>query len=432
MPPAVPDATLNAIAHPLSESAKQTTMTEPAPSPSSRTEGEHPPPLQGVRVLDLTRVLAGPYCTMILADLGAEVVKVEQPNVGDDARHFGPFLPSGLSGYFASINRGKKSVALDLKQAEDRETFLQLAERADVLVENFRPGTMTKLQLGAERLRAANPRLIYASLSGFGHAGSDTDRPAYDVIVQALSGLMSITGEGPGRFVRVGTSICDILTGMYGAIAVLAALQLRGRTGEGAVIDLAMLDCGVSALENAIARYAVTGEVPAPLGGRHPSITPFQTFQTADGPIVVGAGNDNLWSRLCTVLDIPEIATEARFATNSARTENHAEMERLLADRFVGRPREEWLQRLSEAGVPAAPIRNIAEVLSDEHLRSRGMLHEMRDANGPPFLTAGSPLRINGAPPALSDRAPHLGADGEAVLAAWLENESDRDGHVSS
>ena len=233
-----------------------------ASEPSRSQPGLHPQPLRGVRVLDLTRVLAGPYCTMILADLGAEVVKVEQPQTGDDARHFGPFLPSGLSGYFASINRGKKSIVLDLKQDGDRTTLVRLAEKADVLVENFRPGTMRKWRLDAERLRKIHPALIYASLSGFGHTGSETDRPAYDVIVQALSGLMSITGEGPGRFVRVGTSISDILTGMYGAIAILAALRGREQTGAGCTIDLAMLDCTVAALENAVCRYSVSGEIP--------------------------------------------------------------------------------------------------------------------------------------------------------------------------
>jgi len=379
----------------------------------------HPQPLRGVRVLDLTRVLAGPFCTMILADLGADVVKVEQPGTGDDARHFGPFLPSGMSGYFASINRGKKSVVLDLKRDSDRETFRRLAAAADVLVENFRPGTLHKLQLGAAELRAINPRLIYTSLTGFGHDGPDGGRPAYDVIVQALSGLMSITGEGPGRFVRVGTSVCDILTGMYGAIAVLAALNGRQRTGAGCEIDLSMLDCTVSALENAVCRCSITGEIPQPLGGRHPSITPFQTFAAADGPIVVAAGNDALWDRLCRLLDVPEMIADAHFASNAARTEHHTEMERLLNERFATRPAADWLRELSAAGIPAAPIRHVGEVLADETLRQRGMLHEMRDAAGDSFLAAGSPLRMNGAPPPLPATAPQLGADTEQVLREW-------------
>jgi len=383
-------------------------------------ETAHPQPLRGVRVLDLTRVLAGPYCTMILADLGAEVVKVEQPETGDDARHFGPFLPSGLSGYFASINRGKKSITLDLKRDEDRETFLRLVEKADVLVENFRPGTMRKLQLDADRLRTIRPELIYASLSGFGQFGPQTDRPAYDVIVQALSGLMSITGEGPGRFVRVGTSITDLLTGMYGAIAILAALRGRETNGRGCVIDLAMLDCAVAALENAVCRYSVTGEVPEPLGGRHPSITPFQTFATADEPIVVAAGNDVLWKKLCLLVELPEMIDDPRFATNAARTENHTEMERLLAKRFLTASQATWLPRLSEAGIPAAPIRNIAAVVGDDHLQAREALHAMHDGKGHPFLAAGSPLRMNGHAPPLAPTAPGLGADTQQVLKDWL------------
>ncbi|MFQ5733126.1 MAG: CaiB/BaiF CoA transferase family protein [Planctomycetaceae bacterium] len=388
--------------------------------PSRDSSAGHSHPLQGVRVLDLTRVLAGPYCTMILADLGADVVKVEHPQTGDDARHFGPFLPSGLSGYFASINRGKKSLALDLKDEVDRQTFLRLVEAADVLVENFRPGTMAKWGLDAGRLCELNPRLIYASLSGFGQTGPDRDRPAYDVIVQALSGLMSITGEGPGRFVRVGTSIGDILTGLYGAIAVLAALNGRADSGEGCVIDLAMLDCTVSALENAVCRYSVTGEVPQPLGGRHPSITPFQSFPTADGPIVIAAGNDGLWRRLCEVLEAPEWIEDPRFFTNAARTENQQELDRLLSARLQMQSRNAWLDRLSIAGVPAAPIRNVADVVADPHLQARGIWHEMRDGSGSPFLTAGSPLRTNGAPPPLGKTAPDLDGDREDVLARWL------------
>src|SRR5262245_40406355 len=234
----------------------------------------HDPPLGGVRVLDLTRVLAGPFCTMLLADLGAEVVKVERPG-GDDARQYGPFLASGESAYFAGVNRGKKSIVLDLKAPADRDTFRRLAERADVVVENYRPGTMEALDLSGQRLRERNPRLVYASVSGFGRTGPYRRRPAYDVIVQALGGLMSITGHEATGPARAGTSISDILGGLYAALAVTAALARRGRTGGGADLDLALLDCTVAVLENAVSRYAVTGEVPRPLGTRHPSITPF-------------------------------------------------------------------------------------------------------------------------------------------------------------
>ncbi len=396
--------------------------SDTSPPMATPANTAHPQPLRGIRVLDLTRVLAGPYCTMILADLGAEVVKIEHPERGDDSRHFGPFLPSGLSAYFASVNRGKKSTTLDLKSDADRETFWKLVDRADVLVENFRPGTMAKWGLSSATVTARNPQLIYASLSGFGHSGLHTDRPAYDVIVQALSGVMSITGEGPGRFVRVGTSLSDILTGMYGAIAVLAALQNRTNTGLGSVIDLAMLDCAVAALENAVSRFAVSGEVPEPLGTRHPSITPFQAFTAADAPLVVAAGNDALWRKLCDLLGCAELIDDERLATNDARTTNQAFLEQELNRHFALAPRDEWLQRLSDAGIPAAPIRNMGEVLSDPHLQAREMLHQMRDSAGAAFLTAGSPLRMDGAAPPLSPQAPGLGEHTDTVLDEWLGN----------
>lgn len=391
---------------------------------STSETNNHPLPLAGLRVLDLTRVLAGPYCSMILADLGAEIVKIERPESGDDSRHFGPFLSSGLSAYFASINRGKKSVVLDLKQADDCETFFKLAEQTDVVLENFRPGTMASFGASAERLRELNPRLIYASLSGFGHTGTDTDRPAYDIVVQALSGLMSITGHAEGQTVRVGTSISDILTGMYGAIAVVSAVRHRDQTGEGMTIDLAMLDCAVAALENAVSRFAVTGKVPQPLGTRHPSITPFQAFPVSDGAVVVAAGNDSLWQKLCHVLGCPEHRVDPRLATNAARTENQSYLEECLNPRFQQQNQAHWLERLTAAGVPCAPIRNVAQVVEDPHLASREMLHQMQDADGQPFLTTGSPLRMNDQSPPLSPHAPALGEHTQAVLADWLGNHS--------
>lgn len=379
-----------------------------------------PAPLAGIRVLDLTRVLAGPYCTLILADLGAEVVKIERPGQGDDARHFGPFLPSGTSAYFASLNRGKKSVTLDLTDAADRRTFERLIERADVLVENFRPSTMPKLGLSEQRLRQLNPRLIYASASGFGRGGADGDRAAYDVIIQALSGLMSITGMDRSQPVRVGTSISDILTGMFTAIGILAALRRRDATQRGASLDMAMLDCTVAALENAVSRFEVTGQVPEPLGTRHPSITPFQAFETADAPVVIAAGNDVLWRKLCAVLDRPEMADDPQWATNELRTRHHAELETALNAILQERPADEWLARLDEAGVPAARIRMIDEVVADPRLAARGMLHSLRDIDGQAFTTVGSPFRFDGASIQLSPDVPQLGQHNDEVLRSWL------------
>jgi CoA:oxalate CoA-transferase len=392
--------------------------------PSSETSASpsHPRPLEGLRILDLTRVLAGPYCTMILADLGADVVKVERPETGDDARHFGPFLPSGLSAYFAGINRGKRSVALDLKAEADRAVFLRLVERADVVVENFRPGTMAALGLAPDRLREVNPRLVYASLSGFGHSGLETGRPAYDIVIQALSGLMSITGEDAHHPVKVGTSISDILTGIFGAVGVLSALRHRDQSGQGSELDLAMLDCTVAVLENAISRFSVTEQVPEPLGTRHPSITPFQAFEASDGALVVAAGNEALWKKLCDVLEAPHLADDPRLATNHLRTENQAYLEESLAPWFRQNTREHWLERLAAAGVPSAPIRDVRQVTADPHLQARGMLHEMHDSAEKRFLTAGSPLRMNGQAPELSSRAPELGEHMAAVLEEWLKD----------
>jgi CoA:oxalate CoA-transferase len=378
-----------------------------------------PLPLAGVRVLDLTRVLAGPYCTMVLADLGAEVVKIERPGTGDDSRHFGPFLPSGMSAYFASINRGKKSVALDLHDPGDVATLRRLAARADVLVENFRPGTMESFGLSSEFLRELNPRLIYASLSGFGRTGAAAERPAYDIIIQAMSGLMSVTGHDAAHPARVGTSICDILTGLFAAIGILAALCRRECAGSGADLDLAMLDSTVAALENAVSRYEVTGEVPRPLGTRHPSIAPFQAVDTADFPIVVAAGNESLWQKLCELLEAPELARDERLADNATRARNLDYLEEKLNERFRARTAADWLARLEHVGIPAGPIRSIPEVLADPQLADRGMLHRMYDG-GAAFLTAGSPLRLDAAALPLADRAPQLGEHSQSVLAEWL------------
>ncbi len=377
-------------------------------------------PLAGIRVLDLTRVLAGPFATMILADLGAEVVKIERPPSGDDARAFGPFLPSGTSAYFASLNRGKKSVLLDLKGAADRATFLQLVERADVVVENFRPGAMDSLGLGVETLRQRHPRLIYTSVSGFGRDGPHASRPAYDIVIQATSGLMSITGESQSSSVRVGTSISNLLAGLYAVIGILATLRRRDVTGTAADLDLAMLDCSVAALENAISRADVTGIIPEPLGTRHPSITPFQAFATSDRPLVVAAGNDALWQKLCAVLGCRELVRDPRFASNELRTVNHSELERLLAECFARDPCAAWLAKLDSAGVPAAPVRNIVEVIADPDLRARGMLHTMHDVDGAKILTAGSPLRFDGRELELSSHAPALGEHTEEVFRDWL------------
>jgi CoA:oxalate CoA-transferase len=376
-------------------------------------------PLAGVRVLDLTRVLAGPFCTMLLADLGAEVVKIERPG-GDDARHYGPFLPSGESAYFAGINRGKKSIILDLKQQADRTTFLRLVDHADVIVENYRPGTMEAFDLGSELLRERNPRLIYTSVSGFGRTGPYRRRPAYDLVVQALSGLMSITGHDAEHSARVGTSVSDIFAGIFSALAITASLARRGRTERGADLDLAMLDCTVAVLENAVSRYVVTGETPRPLGTRHPSITPFQVFRAADGPLVVAAGNDALWRRLCEVLEMPQLADDPLLQTNVLRTENHTRVQAAIEEALAKRPVAEWLTQFEATGIPTAPIHDIAQVLDDPQLAARGMWHTLVDRDGTTLVSPGSPVTIDGSRLPLAPTWPRLGEHQESVLREWL------------
>lgn len=377
-------------------------------------------PLTGVKVLDLSRVLAGPYATMILADLGAEVVKIEQPEVGDDARHFGPFLSNGDSAYFASINRGKRSMVLDLRTDTGRQTLMRLAEKADVLVENFRPGLMESFGLGSPTLRQKNPRLIFVSASGYGRGGARGHRGAYDVVIQAMSGLMSITGTETGHTVRVGSSISDILTGLFTAIGILAALRGRDNTGIGSDLDIAMLDCTVATLENAVSRYEVTGQVPQPLGTRHPSIAPFQAFATADGQIVIAAGNDHLWKRLCEAMSAPELISDPLLVTNADRSANLGHLDQEMERRLRTRSTAEWLDRLEAVGIPCAPIRNIADVANDPELAARGMLHRMTCADTTSFLTAGSPFHIDGGPPPLSPHAPQLGEHTAEISRDWL------------
>lgn len=384
-----------------------------------------PRPLGDIRVLDLTRVLAGPYCTMLLADLGAEVVKIERPHTGDDSRAFGPFLQTGESAYFASINRGKASITLDLKSETDRATFLQLVERADVVVENFRPGTMEAFQLGSARLRELNPRLVYASVTGFGRTGPDSRRPAYDVIVQALSGLMSITGHTAAEPARVGSSISDILAGVFSALAIVSALRERDATGKGRDVDISMLDCTVATLENALARFAVTKEVPGPIGTRHPSIAPFQAYKASDAPLVIAAGNDELWRRLCKVLAAPELVTDPLLSTNRERSQNVGYLEQQLNARLAQRTQQEWLALLSEAGVPSAPIRGMDGVLADPHLAAREMWHTVSGTHSDPLVTAGTPFFFDGVKPQLSPHWPRLGEDTERILATWLRDDGD-------
>ena len=374
-------------------------------------------PLSEVTVVDLTRVLAGPYCTMVLADLGARVIKVEVPESGDDARHFGPFL-GGRSAYFMSINRGKKSIALDLKNDKDRHVFEALLARADVLVENFRAGAMDRLCYDWESLHARFPRLIYAAVSGFGRTGPYAGRPAYDMVVQAMGGIMSLTGHAGGLPVRVGTSIGDITAGLFCTIGICAALHHRASTGFGQLVDVGMLDGQVAILENAVARYAATGEAPEPLGSRHPSITPFDAFAAADTHIVIAAGNDALFERLCEVLNRSDLPANPLFRQNDLRTTNHAALKHELESVLRTRSAADWLAALEDAGIPCGPINTVDRTLTDPQVGARTMVVTAEDAAAGPVIMAGNPIKMpTFEDPPTRAPAPGLDADRAQILA---------------
>lgn len=376
-------------------------------------------PLAGVVVLDLTRVLAGPFCSLVLADLGAEVIKVEMPGTGDDSRAFGPFA-GGESAYFMSLNRQKQSITLNLKHPKGKELFLRLVARADVVLENYRATTMERLGLGYEVLREANPRVVYASVSGFGHTGPYADRPCYDIVAQAMGGLMGITGHPGGPPTRVGASIGDITAALFAASGILAALYDRERTGAGQAVDVAMLDCQVAILENAVARYTVSGEIPGRLGNRHPSISPFSSFATRDGDVILAAGNDALWSRFCDLVGRPELAADERFATNPQRVANWAELEPLLAEVFAGRTTDEWVAALGGAGIPCGPINTVDRVVSDPQIRARKMIVTTDHPKAGKVAMAGSPIKLSAAPDEPPDPAPTLGEHTREVLRKYL------------
>ncbi|HEU0204973.1 MAG TPA: CoA transferase [Burkholderiaceae bacterium] len=388
------------------------------------TRTSEPGPLSGFVILDLSRVLSGPYCTMILHDLGATVVKVEHPEGGDEARQFLPFI-DGKSAYFAAINRGKKSIALDLNAAADRSVFEQLLARADVLVENFRPGAMDKLGYGWSALQSAYPQLVFASISGFGQDGPYRNRGAYDLVVQAMSGMMSITGHPEAPPTRAGTSIGDLAASVFAATGIQAALLQRSRTGTGCRVDISMLDCQIALLESAIARFAATGVAPGPLGARHSGTAAFDAFKAADGYLVITAGGDELFRRLMRELGRPELCSDARFAERAARVTHQAELKTIIESCLAAAPVAQWLVRFERAGVPAGPINDIAAMVNDEHVRYRGVLApiesagEVRFANTPVLMsTRAYPTVLPPAPQLDEHRAEILCfAQGQAPLS---------------
>ncbi len=380
-----------------------------------------PGPLADLKILDLTWVLSGPYASMVLCDLGAEVIKVERPPYGDVARTTGPHL-NGESTYFFSINRGKKSAVIDLKRPEGRDLFLRLVEKVDVVMENFTPGTMAALDLGYETLAARNPRLIYAATSGFGQTGSDRLKPALDIVVQGIGGVLSITGEDGGGPVRPGLSLADISAGLFTAIGVLAAVHERERSGRGQMIDVAMLDCQIAVLENAFGRYFATGEPPRPLGTRHPVSTPFQAFPTADGFIVIalGFGLENAWEVFCALIGRPDVIDDPRFATPGLRTRNHGELEPIISAGLRLCPTAAWLSEFEPVGIPCGPLNTIPEAAALPQVAAREMLVDIESTRGNRLKVAASPLKLSRTGAAIQGGPPSIGEHTREVLRSLL------------
>jgi crotonobetainyl-CoA:carnitine CoA-transferase CaiB-like acyl-CoA transferase len=373
-----------------------------------------PGALDGLLVADFSRVLAGPLCTQTLGDLGADVVKVERPGAGDDTRTWGPPFVEQGSTYYLGLNRNKRSLALDLADPEDNALARRLADRADVLVESFRPGTIDRLGLGYEAIAATNPGVVYCSISAFGSGDQAARLPGYDLLLQAMSGLMSVTGEPDGRPLKVGAALIDMVCGLYATTGVLAALQARERTGRGQRVEVSLMDSALAGLLNQASAHLLAGVVPGRLGNRHPSIAPYETFRAADGEFAVAAGNDAIFARLCAAIGQPELAADERFATNAARLERREELAAILEAAFAGAPAAEWMQRLSQAGVPAGPINDIGAAFAFAEALGLAPVWEIDGVRG-----VRSPLRLADTPAAARRRPPALG-EHDDELRAWL------------
>jgi crotonobetainyl-CoA:carnitine CoA-transferase CaiB-like acyl-CoA transferase len=373
-------------------------------------------PLDGLLVLDFTRVLSGPYCTMLLADMGARVIKVEQPGRGDDTRAWGPPFIHGESAYFLSVNRNKESLTLDLKHPSSRRVLDPLLQQAGVLVENFRPGTMERLGLGYEALAPGSPGLVYCSISGFGQTGPRRDEAGYDAVMQGEAGLMSITGDAGGPAFRLGVAIADIVSGMFAAQGIAMALLARARTGRGQRVDIGMLDAAAALLTYQAGIYFATGQTPARMGNRHPTIVPYETFSAADGDFVLAVGNDEQWRRFCSVIGDPALAADERFATNQARVAHHDQLRPMLLERLRRRPRSEWVAELKRNGVACGSVRDVAEVLEDPQLDARDMIETVEHVTAGAVRVLGVPIKLSDTPGAVRRAPPGLGQHTEAIL----------------
>ncbi len=372
-------------------------------------------PLDGLWVADLSRILAGPYCTMTLGDLGARVVKVEEPGKGDDTRGWGPPFWNGESAYYLAVNRNKESVTLDLRQGRGREALGRLVERADVLVENFRPGTLARWGYSWEALHARNPRLVYCSISGYGLSGPDRDRPGYDLIAQGEGGVMSLTGEPEGAPMKAGVSQADIVAGLWAVIGILAALEARRVTGRGQRVESSLLEGQLGLLAYHATNYWA-GASPERLGNQHPNLTPYGTYAASDGHLTVGVGSEALWSRFCDVLGAPGLAGRAEFATNAQRVRHRDALDRELAPRFAERTVSAWLERLGAAGIPCGKVRSVPEALDDPHAAARGMIARLPHPRIPDFRSVALPVRLSETPGEAALPPPLLGQHTDAIL----------------
>lgn len=375
-------------------------------------------PLKGIRILDLSWLLSGPYTTMVLSDLGAEVIKVERPGTGDIARGTGPFI-GGVSSYFLSLNRGKKSITLDLASELGKEIFLKLVEKVDVVVENFVPGTMERLGLGYQVVKKRNPRIVYAAISGFGQTGPEAQKPALDITVQARGGIMSLTGEPGGPPVRPGASFGDIIAGLFACIAILAALIDRNKNGEGQLVDISMLDCQVAVLENAFERYFATGEVPRALGTRHPIFTPFQVFETKDGYIALAIVGHQ-WPLFCATIDCLELIDDPRFETGELRTQNYSFLEPVLTRALKARTTREWLEEFEKVEIPCSPVNTIDKVAADPQVLAREMIVEIFQPGVGKVNVINTPVKLSRTACQAEGACPELGEHTEQVLTSLL------------
>ena len=376
--------------------------------------------LDGLTVLDLTRVLAGPFCTMMLADMGANIIKIEQAGKGADERQMGPFL-NGESAYFMNLNRNKKGMSLNLKSDKGKEIFKELVKKADIVIENYRPGTMEKLGLGYDVLKEVNPRIIYAAVSGFGHYGPYSDRPGYDIIAQAMSGLMSTTGWPGGHPTRSGTAMGDVLGGLSCAIGILSAVYNRCHTNEGQKVDVALVDSSVASLEIINMIYFTEGRLPQRIGNRYESVYPYDSFQAKDDLVIIAGGNDKLWSLLCNLMGRPELIEEPRFKLNRDRVKNHEDVKKIVEEWTCTRTVSEIVETLLATGIPAAPIYNIAQVSEDPHIAgAREMFVQTEHPKAGPIKLTGSHIKLSDTKPAIRTPAPGLGQHNEEILSAMI------------